>query len=123
MSTLHPDTNPNDPGHYVTYGPDKNCTLAVCPVTDSIYEYQPSLAASSVFIALFGISLIIHLAQGIRYRTWTFMTAMLLGCVSEEIGYGGRIMLQQDPFSFNGFLIQIGKYYSPLKLPIGASGY
>ncbi|KAJ9640543.1 Envelope glycoprotein gp160 [Coniosporium apollinis] len=32
---------------------------------------------------------------------------MFWGCVAEMIGYGGRIMMWQDPFSFPGFLIQI----------------
>ncbi len=95
--------------NWVTYGPDENCTLALCPVEASLYEYRPSLAASASFIALFGIALIIQIIQGVKYRTWPFMIAMLWGCVCEMIGYGGRIIMWQNPFSFPGFMVQIGE--------------
>ena len=100
-------SNQYNPQGYVTYGPDANCTLALCPASLSVYEYRPSLAANSVFIALFGLTLIIHLAQGIKWRAWAFTIAMFWGCVAEMVGYGGRIMLYNNPFSFVGFLIQI----------------
>ena len=95
------------PGDLVAYGPDANCTLTTCPVTSSIYEYRPSLTTNSVFIALFSLALLLHLFLSVRSREWTFLTCMTLGCVSEVIGYGGRIMLYADPFSFGGFLMQI----------------
>ncbi|KAG8525562.1 uncharacterized protein KY384_009206 [Bacidia gigantensis] len=95
------------PYSYVAYGPDANCTLEICPIILSVYQYQPSIAAQAVFIALFGISALIHLYQGIRWRTWTFMGCVVTGCICELIGYPGRITLHDDPFSFNGFLIQI----------------
>ncbi|KKY26438.1 putative parasitic phase-specific protein psp-1 [Phaeomoniella chlamydospora] len=41
--------------YLIAYGPDANCTLELCPVTDSVYQYRPSLSASGTFIALFGI--------------------------------------------------------------------
>jgi len=91
----------------VSYGPDANCTLEVCPITASVYEYRLSLAANAVFIALFSVALILHIVQGVRWRTWFFMGAMICGCLSEIIGYGGRIMLYENPFSFTGFLMQI----------------
>lgn len=37
------------------------------------------------------------------------MAGMLMGCVAEIAGYIGRIMLYYNPFSFNGFMVQIGK--------------
>lgn len=37
------------------------------------------------------------------------MTGMILGCVSEIIGYVGRVLLHNSPFSFVAFMIQIGK--------------
>lgn len=35
------------------------------------------------------------------------MTAAILGCVTEIIGYIGRIMLHSNPFNFNDFLVQV----------------
>lgn len=103
--------------NYVTYGPDANCTLALCPASDSVYEYRPSLAANAVFLALYGIAFIVHAVLGLKWRTWAFATAILFGCVSEIIGYGGRIMLWKNPFSFVGFLVQISKFRSLTPLP------
>jgi hypothetical protein len=100
--------NPN-PHHYVSYGPNENCTLELCDVTTSVYEYRPSLPANATFIALFGLSLAIQIAQGIRWRTWAFLFAMFWGCVAELVGYGGRVLLWQNPFSFPGFLVQISE--------------
>lgn len=98
----------NDPSQYlVSFGPDANCTLALCPVEASIQSYRPALGVQIAFIALFGVSTLIHLAQGIRYRTWFFGSMMALGCIGEMIGYGGRILVYQNPFSFDGFIIQI----------------
>jgi hypothetical protein len=71
---------------YVAYGPKENCTLALCPVSASVYQYRPSIIANSLFIALFAISLCIHLAQGILWKAWFFASAMALGCVTEMVG-------------------------------------
>lgn len=95
---------------WITYGPDENCTLALCPVEASLYEYRPSLSASSTFIALFGLALAIQIIQGVKYRTWAFMIAMFWGCTCEMVGYGGRILMWQNPFSFPGFMVQIGEF-------------
>lgn len=98
-----------NPRNWSVYGPDANCTLELCPVTSSIFKYRPSLAANVIFIVLFGLTLLIQLVQMIKWRTWTFGIVMIMGCISELIGYGGRIMLWQNPFSFNGFLMNISK--------------
>ena len=98
------------PYSYVAYGPDTNCTLSVCPVELSVYQYRPSVPANAIFIALYGIALILHLTQGFMYRAWTFAGCMFFGCVTELLGYGGRIMLYKDPFSFAGFLMQISVF-------------
>ena len=95
----------------ISYGPDENCTLTpgltYCLASEGIYQYRPSLAANSAFIAIFGLALLLHLALGIKYKTWAFLFAIFWGCVSELIGYGGRVMLWENPFSFTGFLMQI----------------
>ncbi|RDW82835.1 hypothetical protein BP6252_03947 [Coleophoma cylindrospora] len=84
-----------------------NCTLDTCNVKASIFQYRPSLGANAAFIALFGIAFVLHLLQGLRWRTWTFMGLVLCGCASEMIGYGGRIMMSGNPWNFTGFMLQI----------------
>ncbi|KAG5950602.1 hypothetical protein E4U53_004766 [Claviceps sorghi] len=91
----------------VPFGPDGNCDLSTCPLAWSIYTYRPSLAANATFLALFVLLGMVHGYLGYRWRSWGFMVGMLLGCLSEVIGYAGRIMLYNNPFSFGGFMIQI----------------
>jgi hypothetical protein len=94
---------------YIPKGADANCTLSVCPVEESLLAYRPWPAANATFAAYFGAIALVHIYLGWRWKTWGFMVGMLLGCASEIIGYIGRIMLYNNPFSFQGFLINIGK--------------
>ncbi|KAL7951747.1 RTA1 domain-containing protein [Trichoderma barbatum] len=98
---------PGTPGGYVVFGPLANCTLEVCPVEWSVYKYRPSIAANAVFIALYATSIIVHAVLGIRWRQWNFMGLMIFGCIVEIGGYGGRLVLYNNPFSFGGFMDQI----------------
>ena len=93
---------------YSAGGKGANCTLAVCPVEVSVYGYRPSLAASSTLIALYAICLAIQAFLGWRYKTWGYMTAMILGCIDEILGYVGRILLWHNPWGNAGFIMQIG---------------
>ena len=95
---------------YIAGGKTANCTLAVCPVDVSVYGYRPSVAASGVLIALYGLCILLQGLLGWRYKTWGFMTAMILGCVDEILGYVGRILLWQDPWSHAAFIMQIGEF-------------
>jgi hypothetical protein len=69
--------------------------------------YRPSLAANVAFLALFALSGFAHIYQGTVTRKPYFLWAMILGCTSEVIGYSGRLMSWNNPFSLNGFLIGI----------------
>ncbi|KAL8689880.1 MAG: hypothetical protein Q9218_004545 [Villophora microphyllina] len=40
------DDSNTDYSNYVVYGPDANCTLALCPAELSVYQYRPKLAAN-----------------------------------------------------------------------------
>ncbi|SPO01165.1 related to phospholipid-translocating ATPase [Cephalotrichum gorgonifer] len=95
------------PPNLVAFGPDANCTLEICPVEWSVYRYVPSLPANIVFAALFALAGLVHVYLGIRWRQWTFMGFMLLGCIVEIVGYAGRIMMHSNPFDFVGFMTQI----------------
>jgi hypothetical protein len=94
----------------------KGCTKETCPVQDSIYEYYLSLPISAILAALFAISLFLHVFQGFRAKSWSFMTALAIGTTLEVIGilciedlestllsldvvYVGRIPLRNDVFS------------------------
>lgn len=78
-----------------------------CPVDATVYGYYPSLPWNAFFAATFGLAFILQLLLGIRYKTYTYMIGVGLGCLGELIGYIGRIMLHDNPYSDTGFTIQI----------------
>lgn len=69
-----------------------------CDVNNSLYGYEPNLGVNAFFAAFFGICLLAQLILGIRYKTWTYMIALGLGCLGEMIGYIGRIMLHNNVY-------------------------
>lgn len=95
------------PGNVVIFGPGANCTLEICPVEWSVYQYRPSLAANATFLALYSLAMLIHIYLGYRWRSWWFAAFMIVGCISECVGYVGRIIMWNNPFNFAGFLMQI----------------
>jgi len=85
------------------------CTYvnATCTVEGTLYGYRPNLGANVFFAVIFGLCGLIQLGLGIRYRTWTFMIALTLGCLGEVIGYAGRLIMNNNPYDENGFTTQI----------------
>ncbi|KAF2225151.1 RTA1 like protein-domain-containing protein [Elsinoe ampelina] len=93
---------------YISYGPLANCTLSVCPIEASVYQYRPSLPANIIFLVIFSLLGLAHLIRGLRWRKErSFTLFMILGCISEVLGYVGRLLLWRNPFSFTGFMMQI----------------
>jgi hypothetical protein len=82
------------------------CTLSLCDLTLAHVDYLPSLPGNALFAALFGICLIAQLFLGIKYRTWGYMAASMLGMVTEVIGYIGRVMMHSNPFN-DSFLLYL----------------
>lgn len=78
-----------------------------CPVEGTIYGYAPNLGVNAFFAGFFGIAFILQLAFGIRYKTWTYMIGVGLGCLAECIGYIGRIMMHNNAYNDTGFIIQV----------------
>lgn len=86
---------------------DINCTISTCPLTEAYLDYLPNVPANAFFVGLFGLIIGIQLILGIRYRTWVYMIPMLCGLILEALGYIGRIMLHNNPFNFNNFLLYV----------------
>ena len=70
------------------------------------YGYTPSLAVGIAGIVVFGLSGVVHTWQMAHYKVW-WMSLMIVGALTEVIGYIGRIFSHQDPYSINPFLAQI----------------
>lgn len=79
----------------------------VCKIKYTIYGYYPSFPTNSFFLALFTTLLGANLFLGLRFKTWTFTLALVCGCLVEAVGYIGRLILRQNPFSNLGFTMQI----------------
>ncbi|KAK3048989.1 hypothetical protein LTR09_009643 [Extremus antarcticus] len=93
--------------NYIAGGNLANCTLPACPVQLSVYGYRASLPFSATLIALYALCAVAQTYLGVRYKTWSFMAAMLLGCLTEILGYVGRIIMWNNPWDSNGFIMQI----------------
>lgn len=78
-----------------------------CPVSESTYGYAPSQGASIAFIAVFGLCTILQLIQGTRYRTHTWMLALVCGTALEVAGYVGRFLMHSNVFDNDYFLLQL----------------
>lgn len=87
------------------YNDPSLCTIKTCPIDWATIQYIPSLAGNAFYLALFLIILILQIYLGARYRTWSFMIALLGGEILEVIGYAGRIELHDNIFVFGSFLM------------------
>lgn len=86
---------------------DELCTPQTCCLDQGQIRYIPNLAGNALFAAIFGILIIPNLFFGIRYKTWSFLAWLVLGLVGEVVGYIGRLMLNDNIFSFDGFLMYL----------------
>ncbi|KIW02276.1 uncharacterized protein PV09_06426 [Verruconis gallopava] len=84
-----------------------NCTISTCPMTCAHIQYLPTIPGNAVYAAVLGLLLIVQTGLGIRFKTWGFMVGMICGLVLEVVGYAGRIMLHNNPFDFNNFIIYL----------------
>ncbi|KAH8598984.1 RTA1 like protein-domain-containing protein [Bisporella sp. PMI_857] len=83
------------------------CTKALCDLTLSHLDYLPTIGGNSFLAALFAVCFIAQGYLGFKHRTWGFMVAMMLGTLTEVIGYIGRIMMNNNPFSKSNFVIYL----------------
>ncbi|KIW23368.1 uncharacterized protein PV07_11575 [Cladophialophora immunda] len=85
-----------------------NCTIETCSVKEyGQIEYIPTLVGNAIYTGIFGLLLLLQLFLGIRYRTWGFMVGMACGIVLEIVGYVGRLMLHDDIFDKNSFIVYL----------------
>ncbi|KAJ5645934.1 RTA-like protein [Penicillium lividum] len=62
-----------------------------------LYNYNPSGVAAIIFVALFGLTTLVHIFQMIKSRAWFFIP-FIVGGIFEIVGYVGRYLnSQQSP--------------------------
>ncbi|KAK3329988.1 RTA1 domain protein [Apodospora peruviana] len=72
-----------------------------------LYQYEPSVAAAALFIALFAITTGLHSYQMIRTRTWFFIP-FVCGGLCETIGFAGRTYSASESpfFTLGPYIVQ-----------------
>ncbi|KAF4970028.1 hypothetical protein FSARC_2845 [Fusarium sarcochroum] len=80
---------------------------AECPIKYTIYGYRPNLGANCFLVAFFGIAFFTNIWLGIRFRTRAYATVLAFGCLSQILGYLGRIGMYYRPFNAIPFEIQV----------------
>ncbi|KAK3947587.1 RTA1 like protein-domain-containing protein [Pseudoneurospora amorphoporcata] len=84
----------------------RGCYPDLIDGVDPTYGYRPTLGAGIAFDVLFGICVIGHLIQLIRFRRWT-SGLMMVGAITEVIGWAGRTWSAKCPYNNDAFLMQI----------------
>jgi hypothetical protein len=85
--------------------PAANCTLETCPLSEAYVNYDPSLVANAIYVAVFGAVLVAQCYQAYYFKAWTYSISMILGLSGEVIGYVARIQMHFNPFLANPFLM------------------
>lgn len=83
------------------------CTIETCDLNMANFLYIPTLPGNAAVAAIFGILIVGQLGLGIKYKTWGYMVAMVFGLVLEIVGYVGRIMMHNNPFNGDAFLMYL----------------
>ena len=89
--------------------PFENCThiTADCPSSATTFGYKPNLAVNTILLAIFAVCAIAQLYLGLRHRVRGYSIATTAGCLLEVIGYGGPVLMHDNPWSSSGFKIQV----------------
>lgn len=81
------------------------CTLETCSVEQWGYvRYQPSVAGNALFCALMALLAIAQGYLGFKNKTKGVAITMVLGLVTETLGYIARVLLHGNPFYRDYFL-------------------
>ncbi|THH14780.1 hypothetical protein EW146_g5597 [Bondarzewia mesenterica] len=75
--------------------------------THTLYGYVPTEWVCALFVALFGLSTLLHVIEAAWSRLWwLFVTAVVAG-ILEILGWSGRLWSSRNPSAVNPFLMQI----------------
>ncbi|KAI0639449.1 RTA1-like protein [Trametes polyzona] len=73
----------------------------------SPYGYVPTGWVNLVFLALFGLSTLVHVGQTIRYRSWWLIPTVVIAGCGEVTGWGGRAWSHYSVLNRDAYLMQI----------------
>ncbi|KAF9033588.1 RTA1-like protein [Panaeolus papilionaceus] len=73
----------------------------------SPYGYIPSRNIAIIFMVLYGLSTVTHIAQAVRYRQWWLYPTICLCGLLEVTGWGARLWSSFYPLKASPFQMQI----------------
>ncbi|WRT65291.1 uncharacterized protein IL334_002234 [Kwoniella shivajii] len=73
----------------------------------SNYGYTPSASWCIAFIVLFSVSATVHSIQAFRFRYWIVYPTLVLGALTEILGWSARYWSSQNVTLLTPFLMQI----------------
>lgn len=88
-----------------TYINPDYCTVQICPLTYANLTYIPTFAGNVTYLVIFALLMLAQVVLGLRFRTWGFLVGFFCGLLLEIVGYAGRILLHNDIFNFNYFVM------------------
>lgn len=104
-SDLPPGVSPEEykPPNY------NNCkeVSLLCPVEATVYGDYFTLGACIFFVAAHSVLLLAQTYLGIKSRAWSFSAYLAVGTIFELMGYAARIAMSQNPWTYDGFVIQL----------------
>ncbi|KAJ6550214.1 RTA1 like protein-domain-containing protein [Mycena capillaripes] len=74
---------------------------------DNQYGYVPEESVAILFLALYGISTVLHVGQSIYFRLWYLLPTAALCGIGELIGWGARLWSSISPTASTPFTMQI----------------
>ena len=85
-----------------------DCTLKTCPLLETGAINMPQVAPNALYLSIFTLLLLIHFAQGARYKTWDILVIMSTAMLLEVIGYAAKVSMHIDSYAkqmFTMFLL------------------
>ncbi|PLB49993.1 RTA1 like protein [Aspergillus steynii IBT 23096] len=79
----------------------------LCPVSATTYGYYPNLGGNIFFTVIFALCGLAQVYFSLRFRSWTFAIALIIGTFLEMAGYIGRILMNSNPWDSGAFKLQI----------------
>ena len=73
--------------------PGDLCTYDTCCLEQGNVTYLPTIPGNGVYLGALILLTVAQLFLGFRYKAKGFMIGIVLGCVGEAVGYGGRIWM------------------------------
>ncbi|KAF5346328.1 hypothetical protein D9758_011521 [Tetrapyrgos nigripes] len=87
--------------------PPRADTNATSGDSENPYGYTPNFMISTMFMALFDITTVLHLGQAVFCRRWFLLYTVILAGAMETAGWYGRVWSSHDVINSGAFTLQI----------------